>query len=148
MARAIEINWRPDERTLRRFGWIALFVFTLLAGAAWRETWLFAAGLGRARTAVAIVLAACALWSALSSAFYPRANRLLFVALSVIGYPIGLVVSYLVLAILFFGVFAPVGIALRLLGRDPMQRALIRKRSSYWQKARPARRREDYFKQF
>lgn len=160
MARLIELNLHPDARTLRRFGWVALIVFGLLAACAWHELWMFHSGLGAARTPVAVLLFATGLQSGFWSLVYPRANRALYVAISVAGYPVGVVVSYVVLAVLFYAVFMPAGVLLRMTGRDPLQRRWSRESisgnapalrggaSSYWSKARPAPSKKSYFSQF
>ncbi len=148
MARMIELDWNPDDRTLRQFGWIALVGFCLLAGAAWQEWLIFAAGLGDARTAVAGGLAALGVLAALASLVYPRANRPLFLGLSLVAFPIGFVLSYLILGTLFFGIITPMGLALRLFGRDAMSRGFRPDVDSYWTPARPAPDRARYFKQF
>lgn len=144
----VHINWNPDDGTLRRFGFIALGGFGFLAACAWYERLLFAFGLGEARLAVTVVLGALAAASALFSLVAPRANRPIYVGLSVLTFPIGFVMSYVIMGLLFFGIFAPVGAILRLLGKDPMQRALRKDQKSYWSEARPPRPNESYFRQF
>ena len=52
MSRMIEIDWRPDDRTLRQFGVIALCGFSFLAALAWWELFVFSFGLGEARPIV------------------------------------------------------------------------------------------------
>src|SRR5919106_1720523 len=131
-SKLLDLNLNPDERTLRQFGFIALVGFGLLAACAFLETWMFAFGLGGARTTVALALAALALLSVLCSLVYPKAHRFIFIVISVLAYPIGLVLSYVILGFLFFGIFAPTGALLRISGRDPMQRALRRDQTSYW----------------
>jgi len=37
MSKMIEIDFRPDDRTLRQFGWIALVGFGFVAAIAWHE---------------------------------------------------------------------------------------------------------------
>lgn len=147
-SKAIEINWNPDERTLKQFGFIALAAFGLLAACAYFEVWMFSFGLGTARVAVAGGFGALALLSGLFSAALPKANKPLFLALTLITYPIGFVMSYVVLGILFFGVFAPIGALLRATGSDPMQRSLQNGERSYWSEARARRSKESYFRQF
>jgi hypothetical protein len=144
----LELNLDPDERVLRRFGLIALCVFGVLGLCAWRATWPFAWGLGEARAAAAIGLWALGATAGLFALTAPRVNRALYVALALLGYPIGLVVSHAVLAVLFFALFAPVGAVLRRLGRDPLQRALERDRPSYWSPAHGRRDKRSYFRQF
>ena len=50
MAQMIDLDFDPDEKTLRQFGFIALFGFSAIAALAWFELFIFAAGwLGEAR---------------------------------------------------------------------------------------------------
>jgi hypothetical protein len=144
----IELNLHPDERTLRGFGLIAFAAFGVLGACAWRQAWPLSFELGQARSAVAFGLWALGASAAILALVAPRANRALYVALACVGYPIGLVVSHAVLAALFFGVFTPIGVTMRLLGRDPLQRALERDRASYWLPARGRRPKASYFRQF
>ncbi len=147
MAKLIALDLDPAPRKLRQFGWIALVGFGALAALAWLEWGLFAGGLGAARPWVAAGLGGLGALSALFSLVYPRANRALYVTLSVIGYPIGFVVSHAILALLFFGMFAPMAIVFRIIGRDALRRR-TRPAGSQWQKARPPRPKSDYFKQY
>ena len=148
MAQMVELNLRPDARTLRQFGWIALVGFGLLAVAAWRG-WLVFHYLGDgARQTTAVVLGALAGASALVSLVWPRANWPIYVGLTVIAFPIGFVLSYVIMATLFYVVIAPIGLLLRLFGQDPMDRRLLPAAKTYWVDARPERPRESYFKQF
>jgi heme/copper-type cytochrome/quinol oxidase subunit 1 len=56
--------------------------------------------------------------------------------------------SYVILGVLFFVVFGAVALAMRLLRRDPLQRAYDPKAQSYWSEARRGRTNESYFRQF
>lgn len=148
MATMIPINLSPDERTLKQFGFIALGAFGLLALCAFYETWMFGFGLGSLRLPVAYALGGLAVVSALFSLAWPKANKPLFLGLTVISYPIGIVMSFVVLGVMFFGIFAPLGALLRITGSDPMQRALRKSESSYWSSTRANRSKESYFRQF
>lgn len=148
MSKVIELDWNPNDKTLRDFGFIALAGFAALAAMAWFGKFIFAFGLGGARVPVAGGLAALGAASALFSLVFPKANKPIYVGLSVITYPIGLVVSYLLMGSLFFLLFAPLGIAFRLFGRDSMYRGLDENAPSYWRKARTSRPRDRYFRQF
>jgi hypothetical protein len=144
----LQLNLSPDERTLKQFGFIALGAFGLLAVCAFYETWMFSFGLGALRSPVATALAGVGAASGLLSLVWPKANKALFLGLTVVSYPIGLVMSYVILGVLFFGIFAPIGGLLRLAGADPMQRALRKDERSYWSSTRPNRSKESYFRQF
>jgi hypothetical protein len=148
MSKMVEINFHPDERTLRQFGWIALCGFGLLSLCAWNGWLVFRHGLGDSREPVAFGLLGLGVLSALFSLVFPKANAPLFVGLSVVAFPIGFVLSYAIMATLFYVVIAPVGFVMRLFGMDPMDRRLLPKAPTYWLDARPARAKADYFKQF
>ena len=145
----VALNLNPDARTLRQFGVIAVFGFGLLGAAAHFERFLFD-GLGDASTSpVAVGLWGVGAISGLLALVYPPANRGLFIFLSVVTYPIGLVVSFVVLGILVFRrVRADWGALLRATGRDPMVRGFDRSRSSYWDDTRRQRDKASYFRQF
>jgi hypothetical protein len=148
MAKMIELDFNPDERTLRQFGWIALVGFGFVATIAWLEVLIFAFGLGSGRPWVAGIFAGLALLSGLLSVVYPKGNRMIYVALAVITYPIGFVLSYVIMGLLFFGIIGPTSLALRIVGHDPMNRAWDPEASSYWSTCREPRPKDAYFKQF
>jgi MFS family permease len=148
MSKLIDINLEPDDRTLRQFGIIALVGFGFVAAIAWFEVLIFSFGLGESRTVVAGCFAALAAISALFSLLYPKANLPIYLGLTVLTYPIGFVLSYLIMGTLFYLLLAPVGLFFKLTGRDPLARRLEPEASSYWLDARAARPNESYFKQF
>ncbi len=148
MAQMIELDLRPDERTLRHFGWIALGGFGFLAVIAWFEVLIFSFGLGAARVPVAAACGSVALVSALFSLVYPRANLGIYLAATIVTYPIGFVMSYVIMGVLFYLIIAPIGLLLRLFGTDPMERHILADVESYWLDAPPPRPRASYFKQF
>jgi Saxitoxin biosynthesis operon protein SxtJ len=147
MSGLARLDWNPSAHTLRQFGFIALGAFGLLALMAHQEAFMFRAGLGNARLAVTWSLLGVGVLSALFSIVAPRANRPLFVGLSVVAYPIGWVVSHVLLAVLFFGLFAPIGFLLKATGQDTLQ-PRESSAGTYWQKARRKRAVADYFKQY
>ena len=148
MSKMIEIDWRPDDRTLRQFGVIALCGFSFLAALAWWELFVFSFGLGEARPIVAGTFAAFAGFSALFSLVAPRANLPIYLGLTVLSYPIGFVLSYLIMGFLFFVMITPVGLFFRLTGYDPLQRRFDRDATTYWTDPRPRRGKESFFRQF
>jgi hypothetical protein len=148
MAGMIDLNLRPDARTLRLFGWIALVGFGLVALLAWRGWLVFAALPEGARDEVALVFAALAGISALFSLVYPKANLPIYLGLTIVAFPIGFVLSYVIMATLFYVIIAPIGFVMRLFGHDPMHRHFDRAAKTYWLDARPQRPTESYFRQF
>lgn len=135
----IEINRDPTARQLRQFAgvWVAFFG---AAGAAvlHRHGWPMAG----VAAWVVIVLAG------LASLFLPRLARLLYVGLSYATFPIGWLVSHAALAIVYYGVFTPIGLLMRLIGRDPLQRRLDPSSPSYWKPRPEATDTQRYFRQY
>ncbi len=148
MAQMIEINLRPDAKTLRHFGLIAIIGFGAVAAFAHYEILIFAMGLGVARPWVVNSFGGLALYSGLFALIYPKANLPVYVGLTVVTYPIGFVLSYVILGALFFGLITPTGLVMRLLRRDPLERTFDPNASTYWKDCRPPRDKSSYFRQF
>ncbi len=148
MAGMIELNLAPDRRVLRQFGFLALGGFALLALLAWQGWVVFALVPEEARPVLAGTLGALGALSGVLSLVWPAANRPLYVGLAVVAFPIGFVVSYVIMGALFYLLIAPVGLVFRLFGRDPLDRRFLPEAETYWVDAGQERPRESYFKQF
>ena len=134
-----DIQFRPPEKTLRQFAGLWLVCFGGLAAWEW---------FGRHHANPSIALAALALTIGPLGLVWPRLLRPIYVAWMVLAFPIGWTVSQVMLAIMFFGLFTPIGLVFRLIGRDALQRNRQPERESYWEpKPAPADLRR-YFKQF
>jgi hypothetical protein len=144
----LDINLRPDRRTLRTFGFVCLVGFGLLGLLIWWRGGLFGLGFGSAAMPVAWALWGLGGLAAMLSLVAPGANRVLFVGLVVLTYPIGWVVSHVLMGVVFYGVLTPVGLFFRLIGRDPLHRRFDRQAASYWVPHRRVDRVERYFRQF
>ena len=145
----IDLNFDPDEKTLRQFGFVAFVGLGAIAALAWFEQLIFAGGwLGAARETLALLLVGIGALSALLSLVYPRANKALFVGLSLLAYPIGFALSYVILGTLFFVIVTPIGLVMRVLGKDPLEKRFAADADSYWRACRPKRSPGTYFKQF
>ncbi len=78
----------------------------------------------------------------------PRICRKLYIGWISAAQPIGWTISHLVLAVVFYLVITPLGLAMRCLGRDPMQRKLDRQAATYWQPRKPVADVKRYYRQF
>lgn len=109
-----DINRNPSNRTLRQFS--ALLIVIIGGMAAWKGNY-----------PVAAVAAAIGLIGLAS----PGIIRPLYVAWMIVAFPIGWLVSHVMLAILYFIVFLPLGTLFRLVRRDALS---LRKpaRETYW----------------
>ncbi len=144
----LQINLRPGRQELRQFGWIALIGFGVLGALIFWHKLPMAHLTGDASTTVALVLWGIGGVSALFSTVVPPANRPLYVGLIVVTYPIGYVLSHVLMALLFFGLFTPVGLVFRLIGRDSLHRRFEPDASTYWMPHRPPDTMKRYFRQF
>jgi len=145
----VEINWMPDRRRLRMFGWASVAVFSALGDGVLVRQGL----LGFDMSPDGARLTAGALWalaamSGLLAALAPGAIRPFYIGLSAVGWPVGWLVSHAVLAIVYYGVVTPVGLAMRALGRDPLERKFDSGAETYWVRRRPPSDIKRYFRQF
>ncbi len=136
----IHIDHHPSRASLAVFGlcWLVFFGFWGGLVAVRHPHWI----------ALAYGIWAAALAAPLIGLLSPEFMRMLYVGMSYLAYPIGMVVSFVLLAILYFGVFTPIGLAMRLLGHDPMQRRFSRDAASYWLVREQHNDKSRYFKQF
>lgn len=80
--------------------------------------------------------------------FFPRFMRLVYLGMAYLTFPIGFVMSHLILGTVYYLVITPLGWLLRALGRDPLQRGFDANAGSYWlQRETPADPKR-YFRQF
>ncbi|MGD8862737.1 MAG: SxtJ family membrane protein [Myxococcales bacterium] len=148
MTSLVDLNLSPDTRTLRQFGVVALAGFGALSACAYFEALIFRFGLGEARVPIAVGLAGLGLLAAILGMVRPQANRVIYLGIALLAFPVGWVVSQLVLSLLFFAVIAPFGLVMRASGRDPMCRTWDASASSYWTARDAKRSAESYFRQF
>jgi ABC-type uncharacterized transport system permease subunit len=133
----IRIERNPSGRQLLVFG-TAWLVFL---GSAGLVSWMR----GRHPAAEILWVAAAAL--PLAGAASRRILQLAYVGLSYATYPVGFVVSYVVLAVVYFLVLTPIGLAMRLFGHDPLTRKFDPAAKSYWILTDRKKTVESYFNQ-
>lgn len=135
----IQINRNPSRGDLKWFGLLLLLFFGLLGAMA---RWRF----GHEETAGRfwwIGLGLCVLYYAI-----PPMRRWIFVGWMYFAFPIGWTISHLLLFLVYFLLLTPVGLLLRLSGRDPLERRLEPGAASYWSKRSAAEEPGRYFRQF
>jgi Saxitoxin biosynthesis operon protein SxtJ len=133
----IRITRNPTGRQLRVFA----AAWLLALGSAGLAGWM------RGRHGAAEALWALAVALPLCSAASPSAVRHAYVGLSYATYPIGWVVSHVVLAVAYYLVLTPIGLAMRLFRHDALARRFEPERKSYWQPTNRTRPVESYFDQ-
>jgi hypothetical protein len=132
------INWRPDARELRRFAVAMLIGFAVLGLlSAWRG-----GGIGTASIvlwSVGVVLAI--------AAFVPGLGRVAYLAVYLPTSIIGYVVSNVLLTLMFFLVITPLGIILKLMGKDLLQQRR-QKDATQWTPVKSVKTEDSYYRQF
>ena len=109
-----DIPFHPDRKTLRQFAGLWLVVFGGMA--------LWQALVG-GRPSLGLSIGALALVVGVAGLTRPEWVRLIFVGWMVLAFPIGWTVSQVILLLMFYGLFTPIGLVFRLIGRDALQRA-------------------------
>jgi Saxitoxin biosynthesis operon protein SxtJ len=109
----IDIQWNPERKQLRQFAAIWFPAFCALVG------WIVGKKTGH-WGGVEIA------WGvgggiALAGFIHPPLIRPVFVGLILVTYPLGWVVSHLLLGMIFYGIVTPIGLFLRMMGHDPLQ---------------------------
>ncbi len=132
------LDWNPSPQKLRQFGAVASVALAIVAmlahrrGGGWLAVWVPLALAGM----VAIIAAA-----------RPARLRLLYVVLTLIVLPVGLVVSNVVLLAVFYGVITPLALVGRLVRSDPLD---VRRRvaaPTYWRARRATPAKSSYLRQ-
>src|SRR5271166_2730232 len=123
-----DIQFDPPRKMLRQFAGLWLVVF---GGLALWEIY------GRGRTAFGGILAILAVTIGPLGLIYPHWVRFIYVGWMVLSFPIGWTISQIIMAVMFFGLFVPIGLIFRFMGRDTLQQARRVGIQSYWE-AKPA----------
>jgi hypothetical protein len=133
-----DLPLNPSRRMLRQFSGLWIVFFGTIAAWQW---------FGRGHHTLAVVYATLAVTFGPIGLAAPRVMRPIYVAWLVAAFPIGWVVSRVLLMILFFGVATPLAALFRWRGRDVL--ALRRHDvESYWTaKPRPSDA-ASYFRQY
>ena len=136
----VDINWHPAKRELKQFAriWFPLF-YAVVGALAWGKY-------GSPRVAWCVWGTGIAL--SVASIAFPAILRGIFVGMSVATWPIGWVVSHLLLGVIFYGIVTPIGFLLRLCGRDPLQRKFDPQAKTYWVSHEPTTDTRRYFRQY
>ncbi len=135
----IDLNLNPSKRELRIFSLGALVFLAIVGWLVWRKS---------GSTTAAEILVAVGVVVAVLGLTVPRAVRPLFIALMVINYPIGWVVTHVVMALIFYLVVTPLAVIMKVAGRDPMERRFDQSAATYWKRRPTETDPGRYFRQF
>jgi len=131
----LQMDWNPSRRKLRHFTWILAVVLGWISG----HYPSAATGLGL-RLVAAVVFATGTIWPGLFGWVYR--------AMVVVTFPVGWVVGYVLLGVVYYGLITPLAFGFRLLGRDPLRRRFDPAAATYWQARPPVTDYRRYLRQF
>jgi hypothetical protein len=134
-----DLRREPRKKDLLVFGLTLPLIFAIIGT-------LVRTKLGAAQASI-VVWGAGGVVSALY-ALVPPLRRPIYRGWMYAVFPIGWTVSHILLAFLFYVVVTPVGLVMRVAGRDPMTRRFDRGAASYWVKRGPPPPLERYFRQY
>ncbi len=145
--RVVEIRRDPSRAELRWFGLTLAVTLGVLGVVVWGKG-RFILGTGHAPP-----IASWVVWGigvVVPAVYYavPRARKRIFVGFMYLVYPIGLVMSHIILGVVFYLVITPIGVVMRLFGHDPMGRGFDPGASTYWTEHRTGADPARYFRQF
>jgi hypothetical protein len=134
-----DISFNPSNRTLRQFA--GLWVLFLGGLGCWhgfgQQRWPLAAAFFLAVVAVGPI-----------GLYKPQAIRLVYTGSMIATFPIGWMVSRVLLALLFYLVFTPIAVFFRWRGRDALHRDYLPDASTYWTPKAAPNEMRSYLRQF
>lgn len=136
----IKFDWNPSSRHLKQFAaiWFPAFA-AALGGILWYR-------FGLRDVALAIWAAAAVL--SVAGLIYTPLMRWVWIGVLFVTFPIGWVVSHVLMAVIFYLIFTPIGFIMHLAGYDPMQRRFDKNAGTYWVPRKQTEDASRYFRQF
>jgi len=135
----VRINWRPDASALRKFGMTMLIGFGVIG-------LIFQFYYHKPVTAMA-----CCAFGGFAGALGLTGTKLalpLYLTWMAVGFVMGNIISRLVLMIVFYGLITPMGLCMRLIGRDRLALKRDVQKKSYWRNLDDTADARNYERQF
>ncbi len=135
----IELNKNPSKKELAWFGLMFLAFFGLIGGLVW---WRFEDET-TATTLWGVAAAIVAVYYAV-----PSLRRTLYLGWLYAAFPIGWVISHVVMGAIYYLVITPIALIFKVIRRDALERRIDRNAKTYWVEHRTGGDPQRYFKQF
>lgn len=148
----ISIDLKPKDNILNQFRWISLMGFFLLSFPLMKVLNLF--GLVLSKHQEYKIAGFCILLGIivfLIGTINVRWLKPIYIGLILVFYPLGFVVGNALLFLIYIGIFIPIGMVFKIMGRDELNiKRCIKSKNpdSYWKKYHPKREAKSYYRQF
>jgi len=136
----VSLNLKPSKKLLRSFGLIGLCMCSVIG--------LLLLGLGKIPPKGLVIFFLIGLAMFVLSRVSTALIKPLYLAMVILTFPVGWIISHLVMGLFFYAVVTPIALLFKIIGRDPLCRKFDQQADTYWipyKHKRPAR---DYFHQF
>ncbi len=134
----IRIEHHPTRRQLNVFGLVWLVFFGILGGVV--------ASRGRSPVAAGACWLAAVVVPAIGW-LAPRFMRVVYLGMAYAAYPVGFVISHVLLAAVYYLLLTPMAVVMRVFGYDPMCRRFDSDVRSYWVPREAEKEPARYFRQ-
>lgn len=135
----VDINWNPSRKELKTFSLLLIVFFAIVA-------WIVHSKGASLQTAALVAGGGAVV--GIAGVLSPAFIRVVYVVWMAAVFPIGFVVSNVVLAAVFYGVVWPIGLLMKLTGRNSLQLGLDRESRTYWNVRQPVKDPRRYFRQY
>ncbi|MFH0911097.1 MAG: hypothetical protein V1918_06305 [Planctomycetota bacterium] len=141
----VTINWKPGRRELKAFGWAMILGFGLI-GLAF-AFWPWARPI-RPNLSIAIGCWAFGVFAGVLGWSGSRAALLVYWPWMGVAFVFGNILSRILIAVFFYGMITPMGLCMRLLGRDRLHLRRRGDETTYWRDVPQAEDKARYERQF
>ena len=135
----VDINWNPSKKELKFFSLLLIVFFAIVA-------WL-AHGKGASIETTSLIAGGGAIVG-IAGVLSPAFIRVVYFVWMAAVFPIGFVVSNVLLAVVFYGVVWPIGLLTKLTDRNALQSGLDRETKTYWNVRQSVKDPRRYFRQY
>ena len=136
----VSLNLKPSTKQLRDFGLAALCMCPLIG--------LLLFWLDKLRLTGLIVFGLIGLTMFILSRISTALIKPVYQGMMIVTFPIGWVVSHLMMGLFYYGVVTLIAIIFKIIGRDPLCRKYEPRAESYWIPYKQSRSPKHYFHQF
>ena len=135
----IDLNFNPPAKDLRIFAALQIVFFVVVAWVLHQR--------GYSGSTIGLVCVVSGLVG-LIGMIAPTTIRWIYVGWMAAVFPIGWIVSHVLLGVIYFGVFTPYAVIMRIRGRDRLERRFDPAASTYWSPHKQEHESKRYFRQF